>query len=111
MQFAKACSKYVRISPQKVRPVAGLIRQQRVEDALLQLRHSNTKGGKLLLKTLSSAIANAESTLEAKRENLVVHEVRIDGGPIMYRAKSKNRGGKVPIRKRTSHFTIIIRTL
>lgn len=109
MQFAKAITKYVRISPQKARLAAGLIRKMNAEEALLQLEHSHMKGGRLLKKTLKSAIANAETKLQAKRENLIVHDVRVDGGPIMYRTKSKNRGGRVPIRKRTSHFTVVLR--
>ena len=110
MQFAKAKTRFVRISPQKARLAAGLIRRLNVEEALLQLKHSKLKGGRLLKKTLDSAIANAETQMQAKREGLIVHEVRIDCGPIMYRAKSKNRGGRVPIRKRMSHFTVVLRT-
>lgn len=108
MRFAKAKTKYVRISPRKARLAAGLIRNLSVEEAVFQLKHSRLKGGKLLKKTLDSAIANAETGLDAKRENLKVFEVRVDEGPTMKRAKSKNRGGRVPIMKRMSHFTIVL---
>ena len=108
MKFAKAITKYIRISPRKARLAAGLIRNMPVRDALLQLKFSKLKGSILLKKTLDSAVANAQTVLDIRMENLHVHEVRIDEGPTLKRAKSKNRGGKVPIMKRTSHFTVVV---
>ncbi|MGE0199252.1 MAG: 50S ribosomal protein L22 [Simkaniaceae bacterium] len=108
MQEAFAKTKYVRISPQKARLAAGLIRGMNVEEALLQLNFSNLKGGILLRKTLLSAIANAETLYSVQRRDLKVKEVRVDAGPIMKRAKSKCRGGRVPIMKRMSHFMVVV---
>lgn len=105
---AKAKTKFVRISPRKARLAADLIRGIPVEDASVQLQFSNMKAGRLLKKTLDSAVANAETQLEARRENLVVSEVRIDEGPTLKRAKPRNRGGRHPILKRTSHFTVVV---
>ncbi len=79
-----------------------------VEDALLQLKLCRLKSGPLLKKTLDSAIANAETQLNVPRKNLIVKEVRVDEGPTIKRSKPKSRGGKVPIMKRTSHFTVIV---
>jgi large subunit ribosomal protein L22 len=108
MQFAKAITKYIRISPRKARLAAGLIRGLKVSDAVLQLQFSRLRAGKLLKKTLDSAVANAETQLDLKRENLKIHEVRIDAGPTLKRAKARNRGGRAPIMKRTSHFTVVV---
>jgi large subunit ribosomal protein L22 len=108
MNRAQAISKYVRISPRKARLAAGLIRGLSVPEAVMQLMFSNLKAGRLLKKTLDSAVANAETQLELRRENLKVIEVRIDAGPTLKRAKPKNRGGRHPIMKRTSHFTVIV---
>lgn len=108
MNLAKAITKYVRISPRKARLAAGLIRGLPVEQAGLQLQHSSLRGGRLLKKTLDSAVANAETQLEARREQLVVKEVRVDAGPTMKRSKPKNKGGSHPIMKRTSHFTVVV---
>lgn len=110
MQEAFAKTKYVRISPQKARLAAGLIRGKNVEEALLQLSFSNLKGGILLKKTLMSAIANAETLHSVQRRDLKVKEVRVDEGPIMKRAKSKCRGGRVPVMKRMSHFLVVVGT-
>jgi large subunit ribosomal protein L22 len=110
MKQAKAISKFVRISPQKARLAAGLIRGLKVEEASVQLRYSQLRGGSLIKKTLDSAVANAETQLNVQRKDLVVKEVRVDCGPTMKRAKSKNKGGRVPILKRTSHFTVVVAT-
>jgi len=105
----KALTKNVRIGPRKARLAADLIRGLPVEDAKLQLRYCNMKAGLLLLKTLNSAIANSENLHEeAKRENMRVLEIRIDEGRTLKRSKSRSRGSKVPVLKRTSHFTIIV---
>jgi large subunit ribosomal protein L22 len=60
------------------------------------------------MKTLDSAVANALSQYETTREELVVHDVRIDAGPTLKRAKPKNKGGRHAILKRTSHFTVVV---
>ncbi|MBS0652805.1 MAG: 50S ribosomal protein L22 [Verrucomicrobia bacterium] len=108
MQTAKAITKYIRISPRKARLAAGLIRGRNVEEASLQLMFSKLRAGKLLKKTLDTAVANAETQLNVQRRDLKVHEVRVDAGPVMKRSKPKNRGGSVPVMKRTSHFTVVV---
>ena len=107
---ARAKTKYVRISPRKARLAADLIRGMKVEEAFTQLMFCHLKGGRLLKKTLNSAVANAETQLSVQRRDLKVKEVRVDEGPTMKRAKSKCRGGRVPIMKRMSHFTVVVGT-
>jgi large subunit ribosomal protein L22 len=108
MDRSTAKTKYVRISPRKARLAADLIRGLSVPQAEFQLLNCNLKAGRLLLKTLQSAVANAESTHNAKRERLTIEEVRIDAGPVFKRAKPKNKGGRHPIMKRTSHFVVTV---
>ncbi len=108
MQMAFAKSRFVRISPRKARYAAQLIRGRSVEEAATQLTFCKLRAGRLLKKTLSTAVANAETQLNVQRRDLKVKEVRVDAGPTMKRAKPKNRGGSHPIMKRTSHFTIVV---
>ncbi|MEN9654721.1 MAG: ribosomal protein [Chlamydiota bacterium] len=108
MRQAKACTKFVRISPRKARYAADLIRGLTVEAATAQLLFSKLRGGRLLKKTLDSAVANAETVLDLKRERLAVSEVRVDPGPILRRAKARSKGSSVPVNKRTSHFTVVV---
>lgn len=108
MQEVRAQTKYLRVPPRKARLVADLIRGLKVEEATVQLSFCQQKSGRLLLKTLDSAVANAETVHSLERRNLFVKEVRVDAGPVLKRAKSKNKGGRVPVMKRTSHFTVIV---
>lgn len=105
---AKATTKYVRISPKKAKLAAGLIRGLPVQQAQAELEFSGLKGGRLLKRTLDSAVANALLQLEVNKEELKVVEVRVDQGPTLKRSKSKNKGGRHPILKRSTHFTVIV---
>lgn len=110
MEAFKAITKFIRISPRKARLAAGLIRGLTVPEARLQLMHCSLKGGRLLMKTLDSAVANAESLTDTSAERLLVQEVRVDEGPRLKRAKPRSRGQRHPILKRTSHFTVVVST-
>jgi large subunit ribosomal protein L22 len=111
MISARAITKYIRISPRKARLAAALIRGLPVDQAGLQLDYCQLKAGRLLKKTLDSAVANAETQLDVRREDLKVQEVRVDEGPRLKRSKPKNKGGRHPIIKRTSHFTVVVSTV
>jgi large subunit ribosomal protein L22 len=108
MERYTAVTKYIRISPRKARLAAGLIRGLKIEEAELQLQYSGLKAGRLLIKTLRSATANAESQGTARREQLVVQEVRVDEGPRLKRSKPRSRGSRHPFLRRMSHFTVVV---
>jgi large subunit ribosomal protein L22 len=108
MSQAKAITKYIRITPRKARLAADLARGLPVQQAREQLQTCQLKGGRLLLKTLDSAIANGESLHNMRREKMYVREVRVDTGPTIKRSKPKNKGGSHPIMKRTSHFLVVV---
>ena len=108
MEERQAVTKFLRVPPRKARLAADLIRGLTVEEANIQLEFSRLKSGRLMKKTLDSAVANAETQLNIPRKDLIVREVRVDCGPVIKRAKSKCRGGRVPVMKRTSHFTIVV---
>jgi len=106
----KAISRFMRVSPRKARLAAGLIRGLAVPQARLQLEACGMKGGKLLMKTLDSAVANAEMQSDSSAERLKVLEVRVDEGPRMKRAKPRSRGQRHPVIKKTSHLTVVVST-
>jgi large subunit ribosomal protein L22 len=108
MTQAKAVSKFVRISPRKARYAADLVRNLPVTHATAQLKFSDLKGSKLLLKVLDSAVANAKEQHDVAAEQLTVVEVRVDEGPRMKRVRSRNRGGRHMILKRMSHLTVVV---
>lgn len=108
MKEGKAVTKFVRVPPRKARYAADLIRGLSIEAAEEQLAFSQLKAGRILGKTLASAIANAETNHEARRDMLHVVEVRVDQGPSFKRAKARARGSRSPILKRTSHLTVVV---
>jgi large subunit ribosomal protein L22 len=98
MEFT-AKYKYADMSPRKVRLVADLIRGKHVNDALQVLRATNKRASFLIDRTLRSAIANADESMEA---------VWIDPGPIRKKWWPRARGRATPIRGRTSHINIVL---
>lgn len=106
MALAKAKTKHVKVSPQKARVVIDLIRGRSVEEALFQLKQTNTKSGRMIFKTLKSAVANAVHNKDAKAEALYICEAFVDKGMFHKRAWTRSRGMRAPIERKTSHITI-----
>ena len=110
MADATAITKYVRVQPLKAREVVDMIRGQKAEAALGILQFCNRKAARIIAKTLRSAIANAENNQDMNLASLFVKEAKVDGGPILkpLRSKSRARGSRDAIRKRTSMITIVL---
>ena len=104
----QAVTKFVRISPEKAIEVARLLPGKSVDKALAIVDLSPRKAAGLLGKTLRSAVANAENNFELDRERLVVKQALVGPGPILKRFRPKARGMAGKIRKRTSHFTVVL---
>ena len=104
----RAVSKYVRISPYKARLVVDQIRLMPVERAKDILSYSTKKGARLVLKTLESAIANAETNNSADIDDLIVRYAYVDEAPTMKRWRARARGRVNRIFKRSSHITIVV---
>ncbi len=99
---------FARISPQKARLVADLIRGKSVDQALEILTFSNKKAAALVKKVLESAIANAEHNEGADIDELKVAKIFLDEGPTMKRIKPRAKGRADRIFKRTSHITVVV---
>lgn len=108
MPHEKAISKYVRVSPRKARLVADQIRNLSIDEAYEILMFTHQKSGRLLKKTLDTAVAGAELQHDLRKEEMKILEVRVDAGPVLKRITPRNRGGRHPILKRTSHFTVVV---
>jgi len=107
MVQAKAQLKTYRQSPRKVRLVAGLVRGKKVDQAITLLAFTAKRSSLPILKLISSALANAKS-LSLPTENLVIKEIKVDEGTTLYRRRPRSRGMANPIRKRTSHISVIL---
>lgn len=105
---AKAIAKGLRIAPRKCRLVIDLIRGKSVVEADKILSNLNKEAARLSHKVLTSAVANAENNLGLNKENLYVKEAYVNEGQTMKRMKFGSRGHVDPIKKRTSHITIVV---
>jgi large subunit ribosomal protein L22 len=110
---AKAVARYVRQSPRKMRLVVDQIRGRSVNDAYAVLQFSAKKAAKSIEKTLRSAVANALYRADEQGERLDVDELYVtqayvDEGPTLRRWRARAMGRASPIRKRTSHVTLVV---
>ena len=103
-----AVLKNARVSAQKARLVADLIRGKSVEQALNTLTFTPKKSAVMMKKVLESAIANAEHNEGADIDTLKVATVYVDKGPSLKRftARAKGRGNR--IEKQTCHITLVV---
>lgn len=103
-------SKNLRLAPKKLRKVANVIRGLNVNKALTSLQFMDEKGAYVIFKTLSSAVANANSSNDFDKDinTLVVKTITVDEGPALKRFRPRAQGRATRIRKRTSHLKVII---
>jgi len=106
---AKAVSKMLRISPQKLNLVAQMIRGKKVASALADLEFSRKRIAKDVRKCLESAIANAENNHDLDVDDLVVAEAHVGKALVIKRFTPRGRGRVGRILKPFSHLTIIVR--
>ncbi len=104
----KATSRYVRVAPNKARQVVAHIRGRSVMDARRTLQLSPKGVAEHILKTLNSAVANAEHNNDLDEDDLVVSTVMVDEGPTLKRFRPRAMGRAYRVRKRTSHITIAV---
>jgi len=107
-KVAKAHTKYIRISPRKVKIVCDLIRGKDTQTAKAILMQTPKAASEVMLKLLNSAVANAENNHEMDPDNLFVSEIYSNPGPTLKRIRPVSRGRAHRIFKRTSHITIVV---
>jgi large subunit ribosomal protein L22 len=98
----------VRLSAQKGRLVADLIRGRTVEQALNILAFTQKKSAQLIKKVLESAIANAEHNDGADVDELRVSRIDVDQGFSLkrFQARAKGRGNRII--KQTCHIFVTV---
>lgn len=106
---AKAVTRMLRISPQKLNLLAQLIRGKKVDRALADLEFSRKRIAVDVRKTLQSAIANAENNHSLDVDDLVVAEAHVGKALVMKRFAARARGRAGRIEKPFSNITIVVR--
>lgn len=108
---SKATARYLRISPQKVRLVADLIRGKQVGKAIDVLRFTKKRGAKHVEKLLHSAIANAQQKEEdIDVDQLYVSRTYVNEGPRLKRIRPAPMGRAYRYQRRMAHITIELAT-
>ena len=100
--------KYARISAQKCRLVADMVRGQPVGQALSTLRFTPKKGAVLVRKVLESAIANAEHNDGADIDELKVTTIYVDKGTTLKRMSPRAKGRGNTIGKQSCHIRVVV---
>ena len=108
---AQTTVRYVRITPTKARRAIELIRGRQVEEARRILRFSPLAASRTIEKALNSAVANAEQNPGVVPQNLIVERAWVDVGPTLKRWRPRAYGRATRVRKRTSHITLVVKSL
>ncbi len=106
---AKAVTRLLRVSPQKLNEVAAGIRGKKAETALAELTFSRRRIAQDVKKTLQSAIANAENNHDLDINTLVVSEAYVGKNLVMKRWTPRARGRVGRIEKPFSQLTVIVK--
>ena len=105
-KLAIAKTKYISVSPFKLRRIADLVRRKPVTYAIGVLNNMSHKSSRVLLKSLNSAIANANDKYSIIKENLVISYIVINEGPRHKRQRPRARGRMDILKRRISHVEI-----
>ena len=113
---ARAVARHVRVTPMKARRVVNLIRGKAAADAVTALQFAPQAASDPVSKVLQSAIANARFLADQNaspfdERDLVVTEAFVDEGPTMKRFRPRAQGRASRINKRTSHITVIVKSV
>lgn len=105
-KIVQAKSKFIRLTPRKVRLIVDMIRGRNALEAINILQYVNKAAAEPVRKTVESCVANAANNFEMDKKKLIICEAMVDVAPTFkrWRAASKGRGRQ--IMKRNCHVTI-----
>ncbi|MCL5953764.1 MAG: 50S ribosomal protein L22 [Nitrospirae bacterium] len=105
---AVAKNRFIKVSPRKVRFVIDAIRGMDVVKAQSYLTFTRRGPAPIVLKTLNSAVSNAQQKFLGESKDLKIEKIFVDQGPIMKRIQARAMGRAYSIKKRMSHLTIVL---
>jgi len=100
--------RFLRHTPRKTRLIADMVRGVDADKALAVLSFDPHHPARDVKKLIESAVANAKHNFQLDTANLYVKEIRVDGGPALKRMFPRAMGRAAPIKRRTSHVTVIL---
>ena len=109
--MALATTKNLKISMQKLNLVAAMIRGKKVEKAMNDLQFSRKRIAQDVLKTLKSAVSNAENNHNLDIDELYVNEAYVGKNLVLKRWKARARGRVGRIKKPFSQITVVVKQI
>jgi len=104
----RAIARNTGVSASKIRPLVDLVRGKPVEEALSLLRFAPSPNARIVAKAVKSAVANAENNYQMSASNLKIVAIFADEAPTLRRYRAAARRRVHPIRRRSSHITVIV---
>jgi len=105
----RAITRYLIVSPYKIRPVADLVRRKPYPEAVSLLENMPHKGARLIRKVMVSAASNALNRDKQLAEDMLyIKEIKIDEGPRMKRVWFRGRGRADMLLRRMCHITVVV---
>ena len=108
MPFFQAKHRFARTTSRKLLPLLDLVRGKYADDALDILKYMPNRGARMIEQVIKSAMANAEDKGEKNAGDLILMELRGDGGPMFKRLMPRARGMAYMVRRRSAHITVIL---
>ena len=108
MSEVRAVLRHVRMAPRKVRLAVDMVRGKNAGEALTLLKFTHRSAARVVEQLLFSAISNAAQKDLGGPESLKISSAFVDGGPVLKRFQPRAMGRASPIKKRTSHITIVV---
>ena len=100
-------SKYLRVSPRKLRPVVNLVRGKNAILSSQKLKFVPNKGAKMVAGLINSALSVVKSS-EINPESFIISSIACSDGPRLKRGTPTSKGSMMPITKRQSHLRLTI---
>jgi len=108
----KTILRYARNTPRKMRYVVDMIRNKPIPEAQRILKYTPKRASYFLHKLVNSALANATNRdVNLAPEHLIISSITVGDGPAFKRWRSASMGRATQVKKRTSHVTIVLKTI
>lgn len=102
-----ARARFIKTAPDKIRILADILKERKIEAALAQLGATNKIGA----KSLSLVLKQAKGQIKDKNKEVMdfqIKSLQVDEGPKLKRRRICSKGRSTMILKRMAHITIIL---
>ena len=104
----KAQLNHLRIAPRKVRLAINLLKGKQIREVESILSHLSKRSAEPLLKLFRSAVANAKHNFNTAEDLLSVKSISVNQGFVLKRFRPRAFGRAAPLRKKTSHVSLVL---